>query len=45
MAPAMHEAFTVVTLDPVFRAYGVPVLWWSMAAGRAFPCQLVRRLA
>lgn len=27
MAQAMRDGFTVVTLDPVFRDYGVPVLW------------------
>jgi PIN domain nuclease of toxin-antitoxin system len=27
MARAMRDGFTVVTLDPVFRDYGVPVIW------------------
>jgi PIN domain nuclease of toxin-antitoxin system len=27
MAQAMRDGFTVVTLDPVFRDYGVPVCW------------------
>jgi PIN domain nuclease of toxin-antitoxin system len=27
MAQAMRDGFTVVTLDPVFRDYGVPVIW------------------
>jgi PIN domain nuclease of toxin-antitoxin system len=27
MAQAVGDGFTVVTLDPVFRDYGVPVLW------------------
>jgi PIN domain nuclease of toxin-antitoxin system len=27
MAQAMRDGFTVVTLDPVFRHYGVPAIW------------------